>query len=348
VSARFDPDAGWLRWGKHPGSRRNPQSHSISVVNIPADKVVSKVQIGNSSSGSLTQTASYPQRVAVTPDGSRAYVTDGSTSVWIVDTKAKAAIGRIDAGTEPIDVAITPDGKSLYVTSITCGPLLCSGPAHLAQQASVEVIDTMSSSIKATITFGKTPDVLLSAVALAPDGNRAYVANAVGNEIWMIDTKTNSIADTISTGRKGVSDLAFNSDGKSLYAISYAKVGLVTAFFMDVIDTKTDSVATRIALGDGEVPLQAAVTPDGSLAFVTGDSGRLWVIDLVNNQVAGIIGIAVPNPLLGVAVTPDGSRVYVTCGNNDTIYAVNTANNTVVDTIARSDYPGGLTITPTK
>jgi YVTN family beta-propeller protein len=64
---------------------------------------------------------------------------------------------------------------------------------------------------------------------------------------------------------------------------------------------------------------------------------------LVNNQVAGNIGIAVPNPLLGVAIMPDGTRVYVSCGNNDTIYAVNTANNTVVDTIARSDYPGGLT-----
>lgn len=255
------------------------QSHSISVVNIPTDKVVSKVQIGDSSSGSLTQTASYPQRVAVTPDGNRAYVTDGSTSVWIVDTKAKAAIGRIDAGTEPVDVAITPDGKSLYVTAITCGVLLCSGPAHPAQQASVEVIDTVSSSIRATITFGKTPDVLLSAVALAPDGSRAYVANAVGNEIWVIDTQTNSIADTISTGRKGISDLAFNTNGKSLYAISYATVGLVTAFFMDVVDTKANAVATSIALGDGETPLQAAVTPDGSRAFVTGDGGHIWVVD---------------------------------------------------------------------
>jgi YVTN family beta-propeller protein len=162
----------------------------------------------------------------------------------------------------------------------------------------------------------------------------------------MIDTKTNSIVDAISTGRKGISDLTFSTDGKSLYAISYAEVGLVTAFFMDVIDTKTNSFATSIALGDGEVPLQTAVTPDGSRAFVTGDGGRMWVIDLINHQVAGNVTVAVPNPLLGVAVTPDGTRVYVTCGNIDTIYAVNTANNTVVDAITRSDYPGGLTIGP--
>ena len=326
----------------------HPQSHSMSVINIPADKLISTVQIGNSSSGSLTQTPSYPQRVAVTGDGSRAYVTDASTSVWIVDTQANAAVGRIDAGTEPIDLAISPDSKSLYVTSITCGVLLCSGPAHPLQQASLEVIDTLSNSLKATITFGKIPDVLLSAVALAPDGSRAYVGNEVGNEIWMINTATNSIAGTISTGRKSISDLAFSTDGKSMYAISYAQVGFATAFFLDVIDTRTNTVAASIALGDGEVPLQIAITPDGNRGFVTGDGGHMWVLDLANNQVAGSLEISAENPLAGVAITPDGTRVYVTCSNNSTIYAVSTANYKVVDTIARSDYPGALTISPAK
>jgi YVTN family beta-propeller protein len=322
----------------------HPQSHSMSVINIPADKLISTVQIGDSSFGSLTQTASYPQRVAVRADGSRAYVTDASTSVWIVDTQANAAVGRIEAGSEPIDLALSPDGKNLYVTSITCGALLCSGPTHPAQQASLEVIDMLSASIKATITFGKTPDVFLSAVALAPDSSRAFVANAEGNEIWVIDTQTNSISDAISTGRKGISDLALSADGKSLYAISFARVGLVTGFFLDVIDTKSNNLVTSIALGDGEVPLQVAVTPDGHRGFVTGDSGHMWLLDVANNQVAGSLEISAGNPLTGGAITPDGTRVYVTCSNNSTIYAVSAANDKVVDTIARSDNPGGLTI----
>jgi len=48
------------------------QNHSVTVVNIPADKTVARIEIGDSSVTSLTQTASYPQRVAFTPDGSRA------------------------------------------------------------------------------------------------------------------------------------------------------------------------------------------------------------------------------------------------------------------------------------
>lgn len=92
------------------------------------------------------------------------------------------------------------------------------------------------------------------------------------------------------------------------------------------------------------MPLQVAVTPDGNPGFVTGDSGHMWVLDLANNQVASTLEISAGNPLTGVAITPDGTRVYVTCSNNSTIYAVSTANDKAVDTIARSDYPGGLTI----
>jgi DNA-binding beta-propeller fold protein YncE len=62
------------------------QSHSLSVINIPADKTVASLEIGNSSVGSLTVTPSYPTGVALTPDGSLAYVTDAVTSVWVVDT----------------------------------------------------------------------------------------------------------------------------------------------------------------------------------------------------------------------------------------------------------------------
>ena len=70
----------------------------------------------------------------------------------------------------------------------------------------------------------------------------------------------------------------------------------------------------------------------------------MWVLDLANNQVAGTLEISAGNPLTGVAITPDGTRVYVTCSNNSTIYAVSTANDKAVDTIARSDYARGLTI----
>jgi len=165
------------------------QSHSLTVINIPADKTVSRIEIGNASFSDLTHAASYPQRVAFTPDGSRAYVTDGSTSVWAVDTTTNSVAAKIDAGWGPDAIVMSPDGKSVYATSITCGDLLCSGPSKPAQ------IDTASSSLKATITIGKIPGTLLSGIAISPDGSRVYVAEGTGGHVWVIDTATNTITD---------------------------------------------------------------------------------------------------------------------------------------------------------
>lgn len=62
------------------------QSHSLSVIHLPADKTVASIQIENSSVADLNHTPSYPTSVAVTPDGSRGYVTDAVQYVRAVDT----------------------------------------------------------------------------------------------------------------------------------------------------------------------------------------------------------------------------------------------------------------------
>jgi YVTN family beta-propeller protein len=261
------------------------------VINIPADKTVSSIEIGTSSFTSLTTTASYPTGVAVTPDGSRAYVTDGSTSVWVVDTRSNSVIAKIAAGTNPEAIAITPDGKRAYVTSITCGLLLCSGPDNPPQLASVEVIDTSSNSLTATITIGnlptvQTPGALLSGIAISPDGTRAYATNAVGNQIWAIDTAPNQVVATIPTAMLGFVGVSISPDGSRLYAASIGNPSVV-----DVIDTKTNAVVTSISLPSSESPTQIRMTPDGSHAYVTGDAGHVWLIDTTKNATVATIAI---------------------------------------------------------
>jgi YVTN family beta-propeller protein len=316
------------------------QSHSLSVINIPADKTVSRIEIGNSSSSSLAQAASYPQRVAVTPDGSRVYVTDGSTSVWVVDTMTNSPIVLISAGIDPEEVAIAPDGRTAYVTSITCGDLLCSGPSKPAQMASVEVIDTATYSLTATITLGNSPEIFLSGIAVSPDGTRVYVTQNTAGTIWVIDTATNSGAVTISTGSSGLTGVAFSPDGQKLYAVGWT---VANTNFVDVIDTQTNAVRTSIALGNTDRPVGIAITPDGGHAYVVGAEGHVWVVDTIKNTTVNSLTVSYPNGLRGVAITPDGTRAYLTCGNKDTIYVLDTASNSVVDRL-RSDFPGGLAI----
>ena len=322
----------------------NSQSHSLSVINVPADKTVASIEIGNSSFNSST-TASYPSGVAVTPDGSRTYVTDAVTSVWVVDTGSNSVIAKIVAGSGPEAIDITPDGKSAYVTSITCGAPSC--PDNPPPLASVEVIDTSSNSLTATITIGtlptvQTPGVLLSGIAISPDGTRVYVSNVEGNQIWVIDTASNQVVATIPAAVLGFVGMSISPDGGRLYAASVGNPSVV-----DVIDTKTDTVATSIALPGSDVPTRIAVTPDGTHAYVTGETGHVWVIDTATNATVTTIPISDGQPLLDIAFTPDGTRAYIACGNNNTIYVLDTGTSRILSQIT-SAYPGGVAISRPK
>jgi YVTN family beta-propeller protein len=317
------------------------QSHSLAVINVPADKTVASIQIGNSSFGSPTTTPSYPTGVAVTPDGSRAYVTDASASVWVVNAGSNSVIGKIAAGSYPRAIAITADGKSAYVTSITCGAPSC--PDNLPVLASVEVIDTASNSLTATVTIGNvplvnTPGALLSGIAISPDGTRVYASNAEGDQIWAIDTASNQVVATIPTAVLGFVGMSISPDGGRLYAASVGSPSVV-----DVIDTKTDAVVTSIALPGSDVPTGIALTPDGGHAYVTGETGHVWLIDTTKNAVAATISVAAGQPLLAIAFSPDGTSAYITCGNNNAIYILDTTTYRIVGRIA-SDYPGGLAV----
>jgi YVTN family beta-propeller protein len=287
----------------------------------------------------VTETASYPQWVAISPDGSRAYVTDASTSVWVVDTSHNSVAGKIEFGMDPEAIVMSPDGKSIYVTAVTCGDLLCSGPSKPAQMASVEVIDTATASLKAIITFGFP----LSGIAISPDGSRGYVAQANGGHIWTIDTATNTFSATIALTSSSLGDVSLSPDGKILYVVGETNGRNSNSDYVEVIDTQTNTATTSISLAARSLGAigRLALTPDGSCAYVAGDSGTLSVIDTTKNAVATSMMLANAN-LFGVAITPDGTRAYVAADNNK-IYVLDTATNRVLDTV-RSDEPGGLAI----
>jgi YVTN family beta-propeller protein len=286
--------------------------------------------------------------VAVTPDGSRTYVTDAVASVWVVDTASNSVIAKIAAGSGPEAIVITPDGKSAYVTSITCSTPQC--PDNPPPLASVEVIDTASNSLTTTITIGNLPSVQaqgvsLSGIAISPDGTHVYVSNGVGNQIWAIDTVSNQVVATIpTTPVLGFAGVSITPDGSRLYAASIGNPSVV-----DVIDTKTNAVVTSIALAlpSYEPPTQIRVTPDGSRAYVTGDGGHIWLIDTTTNAAVRTIPITDGQPLLDIAFTPDGTRAYIACGNNNIIYVLDTASSRILSRIT-SAYPGGLAISRSK
>lgn len=161
---------------------------SVSVINTGTNTVTATVGVGAS-----------PIGVAITPDGTRAYVANNG-SVSVIDTKPSDAAYNTIVATVDVDnvrsLAITPDGTRVYVTPV-------AGSA-------VPVIDTNPLDGAAYNTVVATIDVPSSTgqdyAAITPDGNHAYVAPGKGRYVSVIDTNPsawaayNTVVATVLTG----------------------------------------------------------------------------------------------------------------------------------------------------
>jgi len=115
----------------------NGRSNTVSVINTATNTVSATIPVGE-----------WPWEVAVTPDGSKAYVTNGNiNTVSVINTatntvSATITIGNIPSGAGNLGVSVTPDGSKVYVVSGV---------------GTVSVISTATDNIIATIPVGFSP-----------------------------------------------------------------------------------------------------------------------------------------------------------------------------------------------
>jgi YVTN family beta-propeller protein len=222
-----------------------------------------------------------PERLAVTPDGTRALVTGVDASfkgiVSVIDTTTNTVVATIPLGSVPENVAITPDGTHAYVSG----------------GSTISVIDTASNAVVDTITLGEPVDVVFT-----PDGAHAYVVNLSDRTVKVLDTTTNAVVDSIQAGFL-LTGIAITPDGTGVLVIS------LDAHFMgvvSVIDTTTNTVVATIP-AEGFVRT-VAITPDGAHAYVTSEEfNAVLAIDTASNTIVATIpvgafpfGVALFNP----------------------------------------------------
>ncbi len=298
--------------------------NNVSVIDTSTNTVTATIPVGHS-----------PIGVVFSPDGTRAYVTNGADdTVSVIDTGANAVVATISLGNlanngAPAFPAITPDGKSLYV------------PDSVNQI--VQVVSTATNSVVATIPVPNP-----NAVAITPDGAQAYVQNfeTVVNGLTVIDTATNTVTAVIS----GVpSESSFGIAAAPNDASVYVTGGFVPS--VSVISTSSNTLATDIpfvapsfsqGFAEGIV-----FTPDGSKAYFNFEelngAGLVFVIDTNTNTVEPApISVGSTPELL--AVTPDGAFVYVTNAGDGTVSVIATSTNTVVATVPVGPNPFGIAI----
>ncbi|MBL8221835.1 MAG: bifunctional YncE family protein/alkaline phosphatase family protein, partial [Bryobacterales bacterium] len=166
--------------------------HSVAIVNTET-RAVEQVPVSN-----------YPYTVALSPDGSQAFVTNwggrkprpedktdssfpivvdprtgipSSGTVSIVDVAARRVIREIEVGLHPSGMALHAASGRLYIAN--------------ANSDSVTVLDTKTQHVLSSINvrpFAKAPlGSSPNALAVTADGKTLYVANAANNAVAVVD-----------------------------------------------------------------------------------------------------------------------------------------------------------------
>ena len=134
----------------------------MSVIKTSTNTVVATVGVG-----------SGPDGVAITPNGSDAYVTNSTSgTVSVIKTSTNTVVATVGVRRGPDAVAITPNGSDAYVTNST--------------SANVSVIKTSTNTVVATVGVGRGPD----GVAITPNGIDAYVANHDSADVSVVKIST--------------------------------------------------------------------------------------------------------------------------------------------------------------
>jgi len=168
-----------------------------------------------------------PERIAVTPDGRKAYVVSadfGAPALIVLNLATGARVGQIPMDDMPLEAQLGPDGRRLYVTLAHGNDVLVvdaerdrvvgripvdaglrdpvpgrDGVSMLVvsqARGALDVVDVARGVVRARIPVGAHP----SWVAAAADGRTAYVTNTSAGDVSVVDLDRGSVVATIPIG----------------------------------------------------------------------------------------------------------------------------------------------------
>ncbi|MCK4404588.1 MAG: beta-propeller fold lactonase family protein [candidate division Zixibacteria bacterium] len=226
-----------------------------------------------------------PTVPAVTPDGTRIYVTNSaSNDVSVIDVETNDVVTIIPVGQTPWGIAVSPDGSKVYVANKNDNTLF--------------TINTVSNTVIDTIPVGSNP----WGIAINPSGTKAYVANSGSGTVSVLDIASQTIIGTVTVG-SSPHWLTFTPDGRHVY-VSNTGSGSVS-----IIEAGIDTVIQTVIVGND--PEGIIVLPDGSEVYVGTDS-TVSVINTSDYSVTTIfLDPPVPfwrNKIVPIAVADPTSR----------------------------------------
>ncbi len=164
-------------------------------------------------------------------------------------------------------VVVMPDEKKIYTANIGSD--------------SVSVLD-LSNAPRAValkqIAVGKGPE----GIDLSPDAKQIWVSHRGDGALSIIDTSTDTVTQTVTTGTKMANRVKFTLDGKRVLVSDPPSNAVL------VLDAASHQVVKKIDTEAG--PSGILIAPDGKRAFIAcSNAGKVQVLDLGSLTITGSV-----------------------------------------------------------
>ena len=294
------------------------------IAYVATDSNLTPIDLSNNTPQTHIPMPRSPSDIAITPDGTTAYVCIFSffepcqvVPVSLVTNTPGTAISIPLAQA----ISITPDGTLAYVTS----------PYY------VIVIDLTNNRVIKSIPCTLEP--LLIETGITPDGTTAFVTNISGSHLIPINTTTQAQEPLVDVGGTSLG-IAMNPSGTKAY------ICLPSTDSVGSLLLATRQLETEIPLSGELSDIDAGIvtiTPDGTTAYVA-TQANVTPITLATNKPQS--PITFPYNVSELAVTPDAAKGYATIIQNPLVIPVTLATHTLGTSISMPGVPLAIAITP--
>ena len=336
---------------------------SVSIISelSSSQPVVEQIPPGYPLRGSEPDPKSVYLGVAITPDNSTLYLSEGNNGrIGIFDLKTRRDLGTLSldgryqgktyqhslAG----DLKLSPDGRDLYALDL----------AHFR----MVVFDTRSRRMISSVPVGRLPFGL----ALSPDGKTAYVTN-VGMFRYSLVPGYNP-KDALHTGLNFPAfgfpsrEAAMGTvvQGKKIPGLGSPNVPQSNSVYvLDVADPAHPEVKARTRTGIPTGPRSVGGSSPGavvagrdkvyvsnsaqdSISILDAHTGKEEKTLLLQpaKSVQGLRGL-LP---FGLALSPDDSRLYVACAGINALAVIDTRQDAVLGYIPTGWFPARVAVSP--
>jgi YVTN family beta-propeller protein len=225
-----------------------PDGKTAYIINGFPSTTLTPVDLATNTPGKPIKLSVEPEAIAMAPDGKSAYMTIATGTGTPANFRPVYGFVPIDLATyklgKPVKLsgppeafAIAPDGKTAYVTIYSSGTVT---PIDLTTDRAGKPIK-VGGKPPATASYGNP-----MAIAIAPDGKTAYVANGASSTVTPINLATDRPGKPIRiSGKLGADAIAITPDGSAAYVANQPS-STVTP-----IDLATNTPGKPIEIGHG-------------------------------------------------------------------------------------------------